>query len=271
MGEIIKNRTIRPSSRVGNSPYKVDTSKVGSRDFLIVNVDHETKEFKDTYRFNGTDLDNRDSIHFKVNEFSGNISLEWSGAEPISSANIRKEKENSKPEKNPPEKKGVQQNITNAKTSFAPISKNNTEILILGTMPGEKSLQLEEYYAHSRNKFWKILSTITNEPIPGEYSEKLELLQKTKVGIWDVAHSAYRKGSLDSNIQNEVPNDVPGFIKKHPNLKVIAFNGPKAESLFDKYFERNSDLTYVSLPSSSPANTGFTFEALSSRWEKILK
>src|SRR5690606_7265899 len=135
----------------------------------------------------------------------------------------------------------------NAKTSFLPIANKDTEILILGTMPGEKSLLLKEYYAHPRNKFWTILSSITKEPLPSTYKEKESFLLKNKLGIWDVAHSANRKGSLDSAIQNEVPNDIPGFIESHPNLKVIAFNGAKAESLFDKYFERLGNITYVSL------------------------
>ncbi len=99
----------------------------------------------------------------------------------------------------------------NTKTSFDPISNTETTILILGTMPGDKSLELDEYYGHSRNKFWKIISTITNNELPLSYADKKSLLFRTKIGIWDVAHKANRKGSLDIAIKDEEPNDLTNF------------------------------------------------------------
>ena len=156
------------------------------------------------------------------------------------------------------------------KTSFDPISNVDTTILILGTMPGDKSLELGEYYGHSRNKFWKIISTITDNDLPLSYSDKKELLRKSKIGIWDVAHKANRKGSLDSAIENEEPNDLDNFISTHKNLKVIGFNGTKSQALFDKYFDRKSDLKYIPLPSTSPANTGIDFDNICKLWRQIL-
>lgn len=270
MAEIIRNRTIRPSTRSASSAYKVKTDNVGSGDILIVNIDHEDGGFTQSYTFKGVELGGRNSIHFKVKETFGNIIIEWSGVEPLKSGSFGKEVNIRKSKKIPAKEKIIKQVGSNHKTSFPPIADKDTEILILGTMPGEKSLLLQEYYAHPRNKFWKILSSIMKEPLPSTYKEKQAFLLKNKVGIWDVAHSANRKGSLDSAIQNEVPNDIPGFIKSHPKLKVIAFNGAKAESMFDRYFDRSGKITYVSLPSSSPANTGFTFESICKRWEKML-
>lgn len=138
-------------------------------------------------------------------------------------------------------------------------------------MPGEKPLELNEYYGHSRNKFWKIISTITNNDLPVTYPDKKALLHKTKIGIWDVAHKANRKGSLDNAIQDEEPNDLNSFISKNKNLKVIGFNGTKAEALFDKYFTRQKGLKYISLPSTSPANTGIDFANICKIWRQILK
>ena len=159
---------------------------------------------------------------------------------------------------------------THTKTSFDPISNNDTTILILGTMPGDKSLELVEYYGHPRNRFWKIISTITNNDLPFSYSDKKELLLKSKIGIWDVAHKANRKGSLDTAIEDEEPNDLDNFIARHKNLKVIGFNGTKSEALFDKYFDRKSELKYISLPSTSPANTGIDFDNICKLWRQIL-
>jgi hypoxanthine-DNA glycosylase len=157
------------------------------------------------------------------------------------------------------------------KTSFGPISNLDTCVLILGTMPGDKSLELNEYYGHSRNKFWKIISTITNNDLPLTYPDKKTLLHKTQIGIWDVAHKANRKGSLDKSIQDEEPNDLNSFISEHKNLKVIGFNGTKAEALFDKYFTRQTGIKYISLPSTSPANTGIDFDSICKIWRQILK
>lgn len=158
-----------------------------------------------------------------------------------------------------------------SKTSFDPISNLDTTILILGTMPGDTSLALGEYYGHSRNRFWKIISTITDNDLPHNYTDKKALLLKTKVGIWDVAHKANRKGSLDSAIEREEPNDLESFITRHKKLKVIGFNGAKSESLFDKYFDRKSSFKYVSLPSSSPANTGIDFDNVCKQWRQLFE
>ena len=156
------------------------------------------------------------------------------------------------------------------KTSFPPLSDNATTILILGTMPGEQSLKLGEYYGHPRNRFWKIIAAITSNELPVSYGDKKRLLIQSTIGLWDVAHKATRKGSLDSAIESEEPNDLQSFISKHKNLKVIGFNGAKAETLFDRYFTRRSDIQYISLPSSSPANTGINIGGISSAWRKIL-
>lgn len=166
-----------------------------------------------------------------------------------------------------------QKEITSAKTktSFNPISNSDATVLILGTMPGDKSLELGEYYAHPRNRFWKIISTITGNDLPLNYSEKKQLLLKTKIGIWDVAHKANRKGSLDISIKNEKPNDLNDFISKHKNLKVIGFNGIKSEKLYDKYFDRKDKIIYISLPSTSPANTSIDFDTICKVWKTIFE
>ena len=160
-------------------------------------------------------------------------------------------------------------NISDYKNSFGPISNSETSVLILGTMPGDKSIELNEYYGHSRNRFWKIIATITNNVLPLTYKEKNALLFKTKIGIWDVVYKAIRKGSLDSAIEDERPNDLTDFIFKHKNLKVIGFNGAKSEALFDKYFTRKNEIRYVSLPSTSPANAGIDFNNICKAWRQI--
>jgi len=273
MTEIIRNRTIRPSSRLEKSKsYKIDTKQISRGDTLVVNIDHEAKPFHKTYKFNGADVANKDSISFRVNDFGTAIEISWSGAQPIgTTAKIYKPTTIKIPVKLNTENVTSVKISTHLKTSFDPISNSETSVLILGTMPGDKSLELNEYYGHSRNKFWKIISTITNNELPITYVDKKALLKKTKIGIWDVAHKANRKGSLDNAIQDEEPNELNNFISKHKNLKVIGFNGTKAETLFDKYFSRQTGIKYISLPSTSPANTGIDFDSICKVWRQIFK
>jgi len=162
------------------------------------------------------------------------------------------------------------QNPSHTKTSFAPISNADTSILILGTLPGDKSLELGEYYGHSRNRFWRIIATITGNDLPLTYTDKKALLLKSNIGVWDVAHTANRKGSLDSAIKAEAPNDIDSFIASHKKLKVIGFNGAKSQALFDKYFDRKDGIRCIPLPSSSPANAGIDFDSICKIWRQIL-
>ena len=273
MSEIIRNRTIRPASRLETSrSYKIDTKQVSRGDILIVNIDHESKSFHRTYKFNGLDIANKDSICFIVKDFGSSIEIRWSGAQPIG-ANIKISKQTLSKliPKIKLENRVIKSSLTDSKTSFDPISNSDTSILILGTMPGDKSIELNEYYGHSRNRFWKIISSITNNPLPLNYTDKKTLLLKTAIGIWDIAHKANRKGSLDSAIKNEEPNDLNGLISKHKNLKTIGFNGAKAKVLFDKYFTRQDGINYIVLPSSSPANAGIDFQNICKQWKQILK
>lgn len=156
------------------------------------------------------------------------------------------------------------------KSSFKPIVYSDTKILILGSLPGDLSIQQGEYYAHPRNRFWKILATMAKSTVPEYYKQKKELLKTLKIGIWDVAHSAIRKGSLDTAIMNEIPNDLPALLKKNDRICIIAFNGQKAEKMYDKYFVRQDRLIYITLPSSSPANASMGFERIYESWKEAI-
>ena len=153
--------------------------------------------------------------------------------------------------------------------SFAPIIYSDTKILILGSLPSKKSLELNQYYGHARNRIWKILSHLTGDDIPITYEQKKELLCNNKTGLWDVAHSAHREGSLDSNIKNEAPNDIESLIDKYISIKVIGFNGKKSEQMFYKYFTEKEEINYVPLPSTSPANMAISFEDICTRWSDL--
>ncbi|MBQ2644186.1 DNA-deoxyinosine glycosylase [bacterium] len=157
--------------------------------------------------------------------------------------------------------------------SFKPSIDNNSKILILGSMPGVKSLEEQQYYAHSQNRFWKNMGNICNEPkLPEfDYDLKLKILLKNNIALWDTIKSCKRKGSLDSDIQNETPNDIRKLLKKYPNIKTICLNGNKSYTTFKKYFpDLLEKYSCHKMPSTSPANAKYSLDILIREWAKIV-
>ena len=153
--------------------------------------------------------------------------------------------------------------------SFLPNIDKKSEILILGSMPGIKSLEEQQYYAHPQNRFWELIGMFCKiDNLPElSYQEKLQILLKNKIALWDVIQSCSRNGSLDSNIQNELPNYIPELLKRFPNIKVICLNGNKSYSAFKKHFPKLLEqYQCYKLPSTSPANAKYKLENLYYEW-----
>ena len=122
------------------------------------------------------------------------------------------------------------------KTGFAPILDVRSEILVLGTFPSEKSLEKNEYYAHSGNQFWKIISAICSSEQPTQYDDKIRLLLNHQLGLWDVYRSVVREGSADVDIKDAKVNDFRSLIIKYPNIKGVLFGSKGAETVFAQSF-----------------------------------
>lgn len=156
------------------------------------------------------------------------------------------------------------------KKSFAPIVPPKSKVLILGSLPGDRSLAQHEYYAHPQNRFWKILFQLVDRPVSGVYAEKINLLHEAKIALWDVCDTAHRVGSMDTAILMEVPNPIHTLLEEYPTIRTICFNGQKAEKLYNKYFTRKEDIQYIALPSTSPANASFTQARLLEKWKTAI-
>lgn len=156
--------------------------------------------------------------------------------------------------------------------SFPPIWNSDCKVLILGSMPGKESLLQEQYYAHSRNSFWKILFSILNEDFSMEYLDRKQLLKNHHFALWDVLQHCEREGSLDSAIKNEYPNAIVALIKDSPHLKAVFFNGQKSASSFKKWIGYSElEIPYHILPSTSPAHAGITFQMKLDIWQTTIK
>ncbi len=160
--------------------------------------------------------------------------------------------------------------------SFPPISDARAEVLILGSMPGKVSLQRSQYYAHPRNLFWRIIKEITGIPSSESYEMRCDMLKQERIAVWDTLKSCTRTSSLDSDIDDStiVPNDFSTFLRQHPAIRLICFNGAKSEAVFSRQVAPHlGDLLGQTrlerLPSTSPANASITFESKLDQWRVI--
>ncbi len=153
-------------------------------------------------------------------------------------------------------------------SSFPPIIDNDSKILILGSIPGVKSLEKQQYYAHPQNKFWKIIFELIEEGFTEDYPEKIKMIKKHHIALWDVIDSCERKGSLDSEIKNEEANQIEELLESYPNIKTIFCNGGKSYKNLQKMLGKNYKIPVFLLPSTSPLHT-ISFEKKLEEWRKI--
>ena len=155
------------------------------------------------------------------------------------------------------------------KKCLEPWIDDKTRILIVGTMPGDESIEKQMYYANPQNRFWKYIQEILNNGIElKSKDDKQKLLQSNGIGLWDILSKCERDGSLDSNIGNEQPNDFSKF----QSVKYVLFNGKKAAKYFEKYnFQYLSKRQSFSLPSTSPANASIPEDVKFEEWKKVLQ
>ncbi len=140
-------------------------------------------------------------------------------------------------------------------SSFPPVVSPTSEILILGSVPGVRSLTAQEYYAHPQNHFWKIVFHLFGGEFTLNYAQKIDFLTDNKIALWDVIDSCERKGSLDTEIRHEENNDISGLLHDFPNIKALFCNGQKAHKNLLKMVGKEYGLPIFALPSTSPLHT----------------
>ncbi|NHN32025.1 DNA-deoxyinosine glycosylase [Paenibacillus sp. S3N08] len=160
---------------------------------------------------------------------------------------------------------------------FPPVINELCRTLILGSMPGARSLSEQQYYGNPRNHFWRLLYAVY---APGatqdiQYGDKLDFTLRHGVGLWDVLAGCERQGSLDADIRNPEVNDFSELLTRYPVVERIFFNGQAAWQLYQKQVQPKllkqgigSEIRYGTLPSSSPARA-MPFEAKLEAWRLI--
>jgi len=150
----------------------------------------------------------------------------------------------------------------------------NAHVLILGSMPGRKSLAEQQYYAHPRNAFWPLMGELFGFDASLPYETRLQRLKNNNIALWDVAHQCIRPGSLDADMREVKSNDFSVFFASHPHIRHVFFNGRKAESLFLKLVQPQLPVLYQAfkktlLPSTSPAHAALSFTGKLKIWKIV--
>jgi len=159
---------------------------------------------------------------------------------------------------------------------FPPIAAPSARVLILGSLPGQVSLQRQQYYAQPQNVFWRIMGALFDAGPDVRYEERVQRLIAQRVAVWDVCQAAVRPGSLDTSIDlaTVVPNDFGAFFAAHVDIRCIFLNGATAARLYEKLVAPQlpapvRSLPMERLPSTSPAHASLRFEQKLERWQLI--
>ena len=159
---------------------------------------------------------------------------------------------------------------------FSYVADRNARLLILGSLPGVRSIEAQQYYAQPQNSFWRIMGELFGARRELGYAEQLAKLNACGIALWDVAAAAERPGSLDSAIVHASvqANDFAGFFKTHRQIGLICFNGAKAAELYRRLVlptldERSAAIPTKRMPSTSPAHAAMPYAKKLEAWSVV--
>ncbi len=162
-------------------------------------------------------------------------------------------------------------------SGLAPVWRADAQILILGSMPGRRSLEAQAYYAHPRNAFWAIAEALFGVPLEMPYAQRLDRLVDAGLALWDVIGRCRRHGSLDQHIEPDSveANDLAALLERCPGIERIGFNGAAAEAAFRRHVlprltPQQTAIERVRLPSTSPAHAAMSRLAKIDAWRTAL-
>ncbi|MEO6076015.1 MAG: DNA-deoxyinosine glycosylase [Dokdonella sp.] len=164
-------------------------------------------------------------------------------------------------------------------SSFPPLVADGCRVLILGSMPGVRSRERSEYYAHPGNLFWPLMGELYGAGRDLPYADRVSRLHSRRVGVWDVLAECDRPGSLDGSIvsDTEIANDIDGLLRLHADISVVALNGGKAQQSYSRHIEPHLDettrrrLRVLSMPSTSAANARIPLAIKRAQWQRLLE
>lgn len=138
-------------------------------------------------------------------------------------------------------------------------------------MPGPVALKRRQYYGFPGNHFWPIIADVLGEARTTDYRLRKRMILARGLALWDVFGSCLREGAADSAIAEERVNDIPGLLRRFPDIRAVFLNGGAAAGTFERFFARRVDRPFYRLPSTSPAHASMSLAAKRRRWSRIKK
>ena len=150
---------------------------------------------------------------------------------------------------------------------FDPVTRADTRLLLLGSLPGAASLKARRYYAHPQNQFWRLAGAVIGRDLADlAYEARLEALLDAGIGLWDTVAAATRKGSLDADIRLHEASDLAALVETVAGLRAIGFNGGVSARIGRKQLGDRPGVALIDLPSSSPAYASLSFDKKREAW-----
>ena len=157
-----------------------------------------------------------------------------------------------------------------------PIVGENVAVLILGSLPSQRSVEAQQYYAHPTNAFWRIMGALFDAGREHLYTDRLDILTANGIALWDSLAASVRRGSMDSAIDHRTaqPNDFATFFSAHSSIRLIAFNGRESQKSFLRYVAVDPEvplqgIEQMLMPSTSAANAAMTVEEKIRAWSAM--
>lgn len=151
------------------------------------------------------------------------------------------------------------------KHPFPPVIDKDCTLLILGSVPSQKSCEFNFYYMHPQNRFWRTLSSILGENLVDmDVAQRTATLLAHHIALYDSIEECDISGSSDSSILSVVPADIPALISASRIEKILC-NGAASYDYLVKFHPTLTRIAFK-LPSTSPANAAFSLERLISVW-----
>ncbi|MCH5263448.1 MAG: DNA-deoxyinosine glycosylase [Lachnospiraceae bacterium] len=154
--------------------------------------------------------------------------------------------------------------------TIEPVYDSDSKILILGSFPSVKSREQQFFYGHKQNRFWRVMAQVLDCAVPESIEQKKSMLLNHHIALWDVIASCEITGSADASIRDVQPNDLSRIMSR-ADIRAIYTNGSKAYELYRKYIFPVNGIEVHPLPSTSPANAGYSLEKLVEAWSVIHK
>ena len=151
---------------------------------------------------------------------------------------------------------------------LAPVCDDHSRVLVLGTMPSPASRAVNFYYGNPRNRFWRVLAALWDEPVPEANEGRRALCLAHRIALWDVLASCDIVGASDASIEEPVPNDLSLVLDSAP-IETIFCTGSTAARLYRQLIEPVLGRSCVALPSTSPANARMRLSDLVSAYAPL--